>query len=366
MNPTDPPAPTRQDRTRRRGPAAPLAVLALVLLAGAAAQAEATRPVPTLGRDGVRLRFHLGGVRDNEPELSPTLPELPGPTSAWYVAQWGKHDLLRPERMLRDDPAAADPALGRPLASFATESGESRVDIYRGVGADAVFQLSATAGQRTGAGGSNLFLAAKAPAGGTPLDRATTYRVGLKLTRARASATDPRSLGDGTVLVQVFTGFVLHFRDPATGRTTPAFLQIHHADSRGTSPRYRQCTLRNGVAELLAGGVLADPVLPFVPAARNAAPASFAFDLGRHVCALARLSFDCAGADAPQRFRFPAAAADLANWRLSSVYLGLETQIADARTGGAVAGSVESALQIANAEILQQREGHARCPAPNP
>ncbi|KQP48949.1 hypothetical protein ASF39_14445 [Methylobacterium sp. Leaf108] len=313
-----------------------------------------TEVFPRLSEDAVRIRFHLGGVRDNAPDISPVLPDMPGPASAWYLAQWQKRDPLRPERMLRADPAATDPRLGPPLVSFPSASGESRLDIYRGEGSAPVFGLTSAGGTLTAAGGANVFLSVNAAETAASLDAPTVYRVGLKLTQASVAARDPRSLDNGDVLAQVFTGFTLRFTDPATGKVTPAFLQIPHADSREGDPTHRQCSLSNGTAQLLTvGGVRGRRLLPFAAAAPEAPLASLAFDLNREVCALARAEFQCSGGGASQRFRLPASAMDLANWRIGSLYIGLETQDSVEKAPNPVRGSVRVSLQVSDPRVSQ-------------
>lgn len=318
------------------------------------ARAETVRVFPSLGIEGARLRFHLGEVRDNAPAISPTLPEIPGSVSAWYIAQWRKRELLKPERMVRHDAAGVDPGLGTPAFSFPSTSGESRLDIFQQLGRPYVFGLTASGGPRSSEGGANLFLAADALGDGVGLTSPTTYRVKLKLTRASASAHDPNDLRNGTVLAQVFTGFTLRFTDPATGKVTPAFLQIHHADSRGQRPDYRQCSFANGTAQILIGGGLAaDHFLPFRPSPGRAPLTPYTFDLNRHVCALVRAEFSCSGATGPHPFAFPAAAADLGNWRIRSIYVGLETQSSGVDLAAPPKGKVAVGLQVSDPEILQ-------------
>lgn len=329
--------------------------IALVALLAFGAAESTKRPVlPEAGMTRPRLRF---GV-DSGPHLrqSPSLPaEMPGAISRWTVLQWKKQELLGPDT--RRGPVAndADPLLGLPTYVFETESRESRLEIFASPHPP-VYELYSRGGAHDADGGTNLFLSARTGRRLSTFDHPITYDVTLRLSHAFVSAPRPRSLKDGSVLAQVFSGFVLAFRQPGAKQATILFLQIRHADSRGRQPDYRSCKLRrDGSAVVIYSGVLPDDGdLPFAP---GSVPIRFHYRLNRYLCHALQAPFPCSD-DAPN-WMPPQAARDLANWRMREMYIGLETQdtslVARSQDRGGKAGTVEAAVQISGLSVYRDR-----------
>ena len=281
---------------------------------------DALTVLPDPGLNNPRLRFHLGSVSDHHPAISPLLPDIPGSPSPWYVTQWSKDELLLPNRMTQDA-GPTDPILGRPLYSFDTPHDVSHLRIYREPGAaNYVYELFSRDGGLSRAGGTNLFLSADA-------DPSQSFDDDIKLSlRTKISAAtiiyDTPLAQLAPVVAQYFAGFTISFTDPVTKAETPVFMQIDIANSSGHRSTYRGCG--SGSQIIYAKSLDGDPWLPLNS---SAGPLPLlTFDLNRYLCDLLTQLFLCGdGGDAPRPFRFPAAAHNLANWHLSSMYIGLET-----------------------------------------
>src|SRR5690242_8853277 len=87
--------------------------------------------IPPLASQSPRLHFHLGGVQDYKPAISPTLPAMPFPPSPWYVAQWQQTSLLHPSSMEKVDDLPEDTQLGKASYGFASPDGHASLRIFR-------------------------------------------------------------------------------------------------------------------------------------------------------------------------------------------------------------------------------------------
>jgi hypothetical protein len=340
------------------GHRAAMATLCLLLAwPPAPAPAQSVQSVfPDPGLLNPKLRFHTGGTANGQSEIAPDLPEIPGEASAWVVVQWKKRDLLKPSRMRRNDVASADLALGAPAYTFGSASGESKVSIFLRSGGGPVFELRSTGGWLDDVGGSNLFLQTRAALPNATFDAALDYSVNLKLPAASAQAPNPLALRNGAVLAQVVSGFSIAFTDPDSKRTIPLFLQIVHADSRGTAADYRGCYPHGGGIEIVSSRILpGDPQLPF--AASTGAPLSARYNLNRYLCDVLARGFQCKRGDGSSfPLEFPVAARDFRNWRLTAMFVGLETHDTDLRRSAWIKskqGDVTVALQVSGLGVTR-------------
>jgi hypothetical protein len=309
---------------------------------------------PDPGLQNPKLRFHTGGTANGQPEIAPQLPDLPGEPSAWTIVQWKKHELLAPGRMRHDDAASPDPALGAPAVTFDTASGESQVRIFRRGGASPVFELRSAGGWLDDVGGSNLFLQARTLPPAATFDAAIDYDITLRLSAASAQAPNPLALRNGTVLAQVVSGFTLAFTDPDTRTTIPLFLQIVHADSRGAAPDYRGCYPHGRDLEIVSSRILpGDPQLPF--AAGTGAPFAARYNLNRYLCDVLARAFQCRRGDGgTSALEWPASARDFRNWRVTGMFIGLETHDTDRRSNSwnkTKQGEVAAAVQVSGLSV---------------
>ena len=269
--------------------------------------------------DTAKLRFENNGVP------TPGVPRLPGPSSPWRIAQWLKPEALDPARFGPASAPVPGPAPGTPVASVATDDGQSAVGVYRA--ADGlIVRLRARDGQHNAGGSSNLFLTASPLTTAARFDRVITYTLRARLAEATLAAS-PRQIADATVLAHVFTGFTVHLHGVLGAPDYDLFLQIAHANSRRENAGYFRCTIgKHGrVVTLGWGGTLPnDPVLPFRADHGPLHPLRYVLNDYLHAVL----------ATPPPCGAFAKAALDPARWRLGGIYLGA----GDARGGGGGAG----------------------------
>ena len=335
-----------------------------VLFYGLEARAEVKSVMPDPGLSNPKLRFHTGGAAHNAPEISPILPRISGEASAWYVAQWNKHQFLRPNEMVRNDRRYTDPRLGTPLYTFVTPDQESRVSIFSTASGKNVFELAEAGGSLTGAGGSNVFLAAYARPNAT-FDRPIDYSVDMKFSAADVAAP-VAALQNGIVFAQAISGFTLLFADAKTGAKMSVFMQINHGNTRQNSSDYRGCFSDQGNRNVLFGYV-GSKVYRMPVRRNNGPPLHIDYGLNQILCDLLNTRFSCADAHGGglSALIFPPAAHDLKNWSLTSMYVGLETQDRDERPSAVThgqQGTVKVAVQISNLRVVSDTSRHFACP----
>lgn len=328
-------------------------LLGLTALPGTRAASAGPSLLPSL--DNPRLHFNTGRAVQNRPEIDPDLPAIPGPPSGWTVTQWNQSSWLSPTRMSQQDPATADPELGRAAYGFATPDGHSHVWIYdKGPGAAPVYALFERGGTLRPGGGANLFLSAT-------LDRPADFTQRLffsmraKVTTATASYDTPGARASGAVLGMAFIGFVIDFPNPANGRRSVLFLQVSLTNSRNQGRIASQCRVTPaGNLIVIMGGTL-DGALP-LPFRPSAGPATrIAFAVNDYIDRFRARPLTCRDQDGPR----PVVLAGVAPARFipTSVYVGLETEDRDARANAVTSarqGQVALGLQISDIRLHLQ------------
>jgi len=333
---------------------------AILLLASSLAATGQTLPAPhgrgeevfpPLGPLVPRLRFHTGAIKDNQAEISPVLPDIPGVPSQWFVAQWGQHQFVAGNEMTRNDPATEDPRMGSAVYAFSAPDHHSHVWIYQPAGVDEpVYELFEKDGELGTGGGSNIFLSADAARGGVRLDRPIQYRLDARLVRATAEYTTPSAQSSGAVLAAVFTGFVIQFPDPQSGQTSTLFLQILHATSRGINGSdYRSCSISDGQRTIIYGSDLSgDRRLPFKPDVGPLVHLGYSVD--RYLCDLISHPLNCTAPDGSiTSITLLDGVEDFGKWKLKGIYVGLETEAKDVRPQSGnpdPQGTISVALQL--------------------
>jgi hypothetical protein len=332
-------------------------------------QAESVFPEP--GLTNARLRFHTGAAEPNGPVIAETLPHISGPPSAWFVAQWHQDGpLLRPDEMTKDDPITRDSRLGRAAYAFSASDGHMHVWIYPNkVYQGFVFDLYERGGALQADGGANVFLSAEAATKDATLDAVIRYSFYAKLSKARVSFDHPAARHNGSVLAQIFSGFIFHLDNGKPDISATVFLQIQHTSSRNESIDYHSCRYDDrSVTVLFSRNLASDLQLPFVRSTGRLQRLSFI--LNRYVCAFLTRPLPCSGPRGNQlNLTLVPAAFDFKNWRLTSMYIGLETEDHDIRSTSAssrVQGSVEAGLQVADLRVIRypdQRFDRTSCEA---
>lgn len=311
-----------------------------------------TSVMPDPGLRVPRLRFHLGKADRNGPVISPVLPNIPGPPSAWFVTQWQQKDLLMPERMTTNDPATHDEALGNALYAFA--SPDSHVWIYKDPrSGNFVYSLYQRDGYQRNGGATNLYLSANATESNATFDHRIDYSLDARMSAARATYDTPQAREMATVIGFASTGFGALFHDPMTNKNTFVFMGIPISSSRAHDPSDRVC-LGEGNHTLIYGRVLpGGPRLAFTP---DTGPLHhLSYNLNDYLCDMVSRPFPCRDGKAA----LPDSAHDMSNWRLTGMFIGLESSIQDLRsrsTNVRSQGSLQIGLEVASVRVLRAND----------
>jgi hypothetical protein len=345
--------------------ARPPLILAVSIVALWVARAQpASKPVTEsgkdifapLGPDIARLRFHTGGVKNNQPEISPVLPDIPGQASPWFVTQWSHHEFLVPDVMTRNDPATRDAVLGSARYAFTTPDKHSHVWIYQMDHRESVYELYEEGGELGADGGSNIFLSADEGQDGVSLDHEINYQLNAKLSDAEAEYRTPTAKASGAVLAQIFTGFIIRFPNPRNGADSTLFLQISHAASKQIAD-YRACSTSGAGLTIIYGNTLpGDATLRY---SSNKGPMKHLdYSLNKYLCDLIDRPLKCTGGSNEQAAAVTLAGEvrDFRRWKLLSIYVGLETEAKDVRpqsTNRERQGDVAVAMQLSALHVRE-------------
>ncbi len=309
---------------------------------------------PDPGLQNPRLRFHTGAVVNNAPEISNTLPAIEHfQASDWYVTQWRRPSFIQPNIMRPD--AEVDPILGRSLYYFPSQDKKTYLKIYKNK--NYVYELYTQGGELSNFGGTNLFLSSNALTPEVTFEKNVDYFVDMKFNKARIQYDNTRAKQTGAVMSQLFTGFILQFNDPKNPKNLPAtlFMQIYHNNTSFPNSEYRGCYRHDSNMEIVYGNVLPnDPRLDFK--ASNKPAANMKFNINQYLCSMIRKGFDCNDNGRQYKFDFPESAKDFRNWKITSMYVGLETQDTDLRRESKnpqAQGFVEAAVQISNLQVIK-------------
>jgi hypothetical protein len=337
--------------------------------------AEAEEPAnafPGIGREVARIRFHTGRVENNQPQISPTLPEIPGPPSNWSLVQWAQPQVILPTTQKTDDPTTRDARFGLAKYAFTAPDGHSHLWIYQDpFSRHPVYELYERGGALTVAGGANVFLASDAPPGGISLDYELRYEMNAKLSKASVHASLPAQKG-GAVLAQVFAGFIIHFPEQDGKEISTLFLQLPIARSIPSPNEYRFCTSDKGHRNITFGALpKTDSYLPF--AVDNGPLRQLQFNINSYICELISQPVTCTdSAGQKTSWSLPATVTGFQDWRILSMYVGLETEAQDLRPQSRTKdpeGRVEVALQLADLKVTpdnRQDFSRANCTRPTP
>lgn len=326
-------------------------LLCVVSLQGTLA-AKATEFLP--GFDNPKLRFGTGQSQDNQPQISPLLPNIAGPPSAWYVAQWHQDSLLSGAKDYQDMAGKSDPYLGKPRYGFTAPDGHAHLWIYQPAdNGHLVYEIFERGGWVAQGGGSNIFLSANTLPPGPKFDHPLRFSMRVRLTAADIAYGRPTAKQSGAVLGMAFTGFVIQFPSPLNGKTSTLLMQIALANSLERSRPLLTCRMAGGALRLLFGGSLA-PKLPFTFSPSSAPLQRVSYDLNSYLNAVFGQRLNCSEANGKSQ-EISLAQVDRGQTVIRAVYLGLETEHIDKRPGaddfGAPQGHVAVGLQVSDVQL---------------
>jgi hypothetical protein len=310
--------------------------------------------LPGIGNRLERLGFHTGRSVGNRPEISSTRPRMPGPQSAWTLVQWSQPEIISPTSLRLEPTDTIDKRLGLALYAFDTPDGHSHLWIYREKHTHRlVYELYERGGSLTASGGQNLFLSRDAMSPGIRLDHEINYDFYAKISRATIEA-EPLPQKTGAVAAQVFTGFVVQFPENNTEGFSTLFLQLPISQSMSSGVEYRSCASHAQLHTLIV-----DPLLPNsseLPFRGSSGPLKpIHVTLNGYLCELLLVPFTCTDeTGATTTWNVPHDLTTFHEWRITSLYVGLETQTQDLRPNATltgIQGQTDVALQLANIRV---------------
>jgi hypothetical protein len=350
--------------------AAGLAILPMIGLPAGAQ--EAANAFPGIEGKIERIRFHTGQVVNNQPEISPILPEIPGPPSHWSLLQWAQPQVISPTSLKTNDPTTRDARLGVAKYAFSAPDGHAHLWIYEDPASHhPVYELYERGGALTPAGGANVFLASDAPPGGISLGHELIYEMDAKISKASVEAS-LAAQKSGAVLAQVFAGFVIHFPEQDSKAISTLFLQIPISRSIESPNEYRSCTTDKGHRSLIFGALPnTNSYLPFSP--DKGPQKHLRFNVTAYICKLISQPLICTGsAGEKTSWSLPASISGFQDWKLLNMYVGLETEAQDLRPQSPTKdpqGKVEAALQLSDLKVVpdpQHDFNQTSCALPTP
>jgi hypothetical protein len=329
---------------------------------------ETTNAFPGIGGHVERIHFHTGRVTNNEPEISPILPEMPGVPSRWSLLQWSQSQVILPTSLKTDDRATTDARLGPAKYAFNASDGHSHMWIYLDPTSHRpVYELYERGGALTGAGGANLFLSSDAPQGGISLNHEVLFEVDAKISKASVDAS-MSAQQNGAVLAQVFAGFTVHFPEKDGGTISTMFLQLPIARSTPAQTAYQSCTTEGGHRTIIFGPLQEkNSALPFE--ADKGALRHLRFNINSYICEILSKPIVCGDSAGQKTSWMPSAGVTgFQDWKITSMYVGLETEAQDLRPQSLtkdVQGKVEVAMQLADLKVTPDY-GHDLSPSSCP
>ncbi len=303
-----------------------------------------------------KMKFHNGEVANGSVQFFSELPNIPqSPTSAWYLTQWRRPTPITPVLILDDQ--FRDPVLALPKYYFSSSDKNSHFKIYQEQSGKFVYELFSRGGILDFRGGTNVFLSADAATATGTLDKQVDYEVDLKFSHAKIKYDILLGKLSGAVMSQFFTGFILKYQDPLQPQHLPTtlFMQIYHNNTLYPSGSYRGCYRHGDNMEIVYGNTLpSDKRINF--STENQSKQKMKFKLNQYLCDMISKGFSCDDNGKKYAFEFPAAAKNFKNWKITSMYIGLETQDTDLRPQSFSKhpqGVVEAGVQISNLKVVR-------------
>ena len=322
---------------------------ATLLFAGAAGAAQPNLPgagvtnlVQPLAQSSAKLSFGDGHIVNNKAEKFPTLPNVPGPPSAWTVGQWNHDNYLKPDLL------AVVPSAGGPVYKFqAPDNASSLIIRHEQSEPGYVFSLFNSDGTLSHGGGRALYLAIDVPPGvNSNLDHQTNVTIDVRVGLAKIEYERPDAQKTGAVLAMSYVGGGFMFTDPTTKAKHFVFFQITLTKSLPEHGPGYMCAKQD--VSLYGAPAPPGEALPFIT--ETGPLHHFRYSLSDTLKTMLSKPAPCGKPWTEHQL-------DPANWRFTGTYIGSETENTDMRPGAATTapqGHAALDLDIANVSIVRR------------
>ena len=320
------------------------AALAVVLIMAATGQGFGqTDLISPLSSSSPQIAFY-----NTDNSVNPTLPNVPGPSSSWGVAQFNHGDYLTPRGL---------GTYGSGSSAFYAETSpdqESELIIQGNGGSGYVFSLYEADGTVTSGGGRGLYLVAPVKGDIDPhFNRQIDLSEDARVYWANVNYTTSTAEQTGAVLGFAYSTIGLYFHDPA-GRDADQFVFMQvgltfSSDRYTTSIATYACNT-GGIPIIYSPALSPGQRLPFQPSSGQLT--HLTYNLTAFLQSMVNTPHPCGGTGASiwdQAHRTPG------NWRMSGFNWGLETENTDGRATASTSrpqGHVQLGISMANITMV--------------
>lgn len=292
------------------------------------------------------LQFNEGQALNNQPAVDPILPAIAGTKSPWVLTQWNHDVYIYPTSLQVSGTAAS------PVYSLAASDSEAAFVIRSLSGEPGyTFNLYNSDGTLTNAGGRSLYLSTNVLSGTTStFDQEIDLSLDVRVSYASASYSTATAAATGAVLAMAYTGFGVMYVDPVSRLQQFVFMQLNFTQS-GTFTNVAKTFCLGNVLTLFNASVPAGNILPFQT--DTGALHHLQYNVTTAVQQMLSNPAPCDGVTPV----WTAAQRNPANWHLTSIYFGSETENTDLRPAAVThlpQGHAALDLDVANLQIVRQ------------
>lgn len=292
-----------------------------------------TNVISPLSTSSAQLQFHEGLVANNQEAIDPVMPLVPGPASPWLLTQWN-HDVY-----IHPTDVTVTPSIYGPNYTFMAKDQEAALMTHQVAGITGkVFNLYNSNGTLTSGGGRALYLTNnETPGAADTADHEIDLSMNVRVTAAVATYNNSTAEWNGAVLAMAYTGLGVLFKDPVTGAMQFIFMQLpltQSGPSTNTSKYMCNKDIGGTFVTLFAPKVPAANILPF-KSEGNAPMHALTYNLSAMVQDMISNPLPCNQSTFPV---WTAAQMNLANWHITGIYFGSETENIDLREGATIKG----------------------------
>lgn len=310
------------------------------------------------------IGVHWGAVQNNQVAVDRLVNIDPKGEdvrkSNWYLTQWKKDAALmlsssRRDPILHNGPTV-DSYLGKSIHEINSPVGKYGVETSLLIFKDAannsnVFEIIGRNGWLNNVGGSNVFLSSPVEdQEHNSFDSEINLTFNGKLSKMKARYNDNSSETKNEVVVgQAFGAFTAYHKPT----NTSLFVQLSFGDTRGVNMLYKGCYMHGPSVEIVYSHNLDNDFAK--SADSESAPLKpKKYYLNKYLCNALKQDFKCPATVATPDFK--GMSKNLNNWKITSLYTGVETQVAKASSSsqevaGPARGQVEMGMQYSNMRV---------------